>query len=531
MKKLYIYICTSIFALSMVGCQDWMNVDPAGVQTYTTYWKTKGEVEGVLSTAYRNLRTAVTDGTIINWGEVRASDLGLNGQSDLNNVRTGNILPTSGMTSWSSIYNIIGMANSVIKYAPSVVEKDASFNEYEMRSIVAEAYFLRALSYFYLVRTFENVPYVTEPYVTDDAEFLVTQSSGDSILACEIDCMSPYIGSAKVMFPDTIYNKGRATRWALLTLRADMELWLASKDESYYQKCIDDCDSVINSGFIALVGQTTYIPTTTPEGKDTVKEVSSNQSWFYNFSPGNSNESIFEAQFNNLSGQTNSFYSWFSAQDNSSMPTSQRYYTTDRFIARMSGIIDPQDVRSRLSWGVTNQGGTPIPSTNVGKYFYEDEVGNKRVSTNTQNWIFYRLAEVYLMKAEALAMQGHRTEAIRTLNIVRTRAGSPALSENSSDYNTEIGVLNAIMNERGIEFYAEGKRWFDLLRVGLRHDAANKDWLISKCTEDLNAIDKALVSSKMNKNAPHSWYLPVNSDELGRNPALVQNPAYAAYGK
>lgn len=514
MKKLYIYICTSVFALSMVGCQDWMNVDPAGVQTTTTYWKSKGEVEGVLSTAYRNLRTAVTDGTIINWGEVRASDLGLNGQSALNEVRTGNILPTNSMTSWSSMYNVIGMANSVIKYAPSVVEKDASFNEFEMRSIVAEAHFLRALSYFYLVRTFENVPYITEPYVTDDAEFLVTQSSGDSILACEIDCMSPYIESAKVMFPDTIYNKGRATCWALLTLRADMELWLASKDESYYQKCIDDCDAVIHSGYIALIGQG-----------------NSNQSWFYNFSPGNSNESIFEVQFNNLSGQTNSFYSWFSAQDNSSMPTSQRYYTTDRFIARMSGIIDPQDVRSKLSWGVTNQGGTTIPSTNVGKYFYEDEAGNKRVSTNTQNWIIYRLAEVYLMKAEALAMQGNRTEAIATLNTVRTRAGSSALNVNSSAYSTDMGVIDAIMNERGIEFFAEGKRWFDLLRVGLRHDAANKDWLISKCTEDLNAIDKALVSSKMNKNAPHSWYLPVNSDELGRTPALVQNPAYAAYGK
>ena len=153
MKKLYIYICTSVFALSMVGCQDWMNVDPAGVQTTTTYWKSKGDVENVLTSAYRNLRTTVTDGSIINWGEVRASDLGLNGQSALNNVRTGNVLPTNSMTSWASMYKVIGMANSVIKYAPSVVEKDASFNEYEMRSIVAEAHFLRALSYFYLVRT------------------------------------------------------------------------------------------------------------------------------------------------------------------------------------------------------------------------------------------------------------------------------------------------------------------------------------------------------------------------------------------
>lgn len=522
MKKLYIYICTSVFALSMVGCQDWMNVDPAGVQTTTTYWKSKGDVENVLTSAYRNLRTTVTDGSIINWGEVRASDLGLNGQSALNNVRTGNVLPTNSMTSWASMYKVIGMANSVIKYAPSVVEKDASFNEYEMRSIVAEAHFLRALSYFYLVRTFENVPYITEPYVTDDAEFLVTQSSGDSILACEIDYMSPYVEFAKEMFPDTIDNKGRATRWALLTLRADMELWLGKYDD-----CIDDCNAVINSGKVALVGVETYRQN--PDGtQDTIRSM---QNWFDNFFPGNSNESIFEIQFSTLTGQGNSFKTWFSVEAGKSMSTSQRYYTTDRFIARMSGVITSDDVRSRLSWGITKAGGQTIPSSNVGKYYYESDAGDERSSTNPQNWIIYRLAEVYLMKAEALAMQGNRTEAIRTLNIVRTRAGSPALNENSSTYSTEMGVLDAIIDERGIEFFAEAKRWFDLLRVGLRHDAGNGEWLIRKCTEDLNATDKALVSSKMHKNAPHSWYLPVNSDELGKNPRLVQNPAYAAYGK
>lgn len=523
MKKLYIYICASVFTLSMVGCQDWMNVDPAGVQTTTTYWKTKGEVEGVLSAAYNALRATVTDGTLINWGEVRASDLGINGQSNLTNIRTGNILPTNSMTSWSSVYEVIGMANSVIKYAPSVVEKDASFNENEMRSLVGEAHFLRALSYFYLVRTFKDVPYITEPYVTDDTEFLVTQAPGDSILESEIDCMSAYEKYAKTMFSDTIYNKGRATKWALLTLRADMELWLASnKKPYYYDSCYKHCEEVITSGFISLIGREMIIK------GDTVR---SQQGWFHNFSPGNSNESIFEIQFNTLSGQQNSLGTWFSAGTGTSMPSSQRYYTTDKFIARMSSVISPDDERSKLSWGVTKDNGEKIPTTNVGKYYYGDEDGNVRTSLNDQNWIVYRLADVYLMEAEALAMQGNFHDAIDRVNIIRERGGSPTLNSSPDGLN-QRAVLDIIMDERGIEFYAEGKRWFDLLRVGLREDATlYKDWLLNKCTEDLNSVEAALVKSKMNKNIPDSWYLPVNSDELSKNPLLIQNPAYAAYGK
>ena len=196
----------------------------------------------------------------------------------------------------------------------------------------------------------------------------------------------------------------------------------------------------------------------------------------------------------------------------------------------MSSVISPDDERSKLSWGVTKDNGEKIPTTNVGKYYYGDEDGNVRTSLNDQNWIVYRLADLYLMEAEALAMKGDDLDsAVELVNIIRERGGSPKKSASGLD---QRGVLDIIMDERGIEFYAEGKRWFDLLRVGLRDDASlYKDWLLNKCTEDLNSVETALVKSKMNKNIPDSWYLPVNSDELSENPLLIQNPAYAAYGK
>lgn len=510
MKKIYVYICASAMAVAMMACQDWMNIDPAGVQTTTTFWKSKGDVEGVLGKAYLYLRDAINSTTFIYWGEMRACDLDLVETKALN-IRNGNILPTNDLTAWSSAYNIIGMANSVIKYAPSVVDKDASFNEFEMNSIVAEAHFLRALSYFYLVRTFKDVPYVTEPYVNDDAEFLLPKTDGNTILAKEIDALSKYYNYAKERFPITEDNKGRATRWALYTLTADMSLWLGSSiadaDSSnhYFNLCIASCDSVDAGHWVGLKQK---------------------EEWFSNFFPGNSEESIFEIQYSQALSQTNSFIEWFATGSN----TTRRFRASNTFVARANRIIDPvNDIRGAGgTWGDVTPG---ITADMVWKYYGQDTENTVRVDQNDQNWIIYRYAEVLLMKAEALARTGNMEGAFDLVNRVHQRGGSPALTNAGN-------VIQTIIDERSVEFYAEGKRWFDILRVGLynyNHPDANGangiDWLITECTRDLAPISRALVLSKMNKNYPDSWYLPINSSELEKNTLLEQNRAYAELGK
>lgn len=506
MKKIYIYICASAIAVAMAACQNWMNVDPAGVQTTTTFWKSKGDVEGVLGKAYRNLREAISSRIFIYWGEMRACDLDFV-ESKAVNIQTGTILPTNDLTAWSSAYDIIGMANSVIKYAPSVVEKDASFNEFEMNSIVAEAHFLRALSYFYLVRTFKDVPYVTEPYVNDDAEFLLAKTDGNTILEKEIEAMSEYYSYAKERFPIAEDNKGRATRWALYTLTADMSLWLGSSiadadtSDYYFDLCIDMCDSVTNSGWLGLKSQ---------------------NEWFRNFYPGNSEESIFEVQYSHARSQTNSFQDWFG-----STSTSARYFrATTAFEARANRIIDADaDVRGAGgTWGDGSTSGTPVDM--IWKYYGQDTENTIRsAEQNDQNWIIYRYAEVLLMKAEALARTGNTEEAFKLVNRVHQRGGSPSLVNAGN-------VIQSIVDERSIEFYAEGKRWFDILRVGLYNNNHNIDrtWLTTECSRDLSPISRALVLSKMNKNYPDSWYLPINSSELEKNTLLIQNRAYADLG-
>lgn len=75
------------------------------------------------------------------------------------------------------------MANSVIKYAPEVQAKDKTYMEVTMNSHLSEAYFLRGLCHFYLVRNFKEAPIVTEPYVDDSAPYDIAKSSEEDIIA------------------------------------------------------------------------------------------------------------------------------------------------------------------------------------------------------------------------------------------------------------------------------------------------------------------------------------------------------------
>lgn len=92
-----------------------------------------------------------------------------------------------------------------------------------------------------------------------------------------------------------------------------------------------------------------------------------------------------------------------------------------------------------------------------------------QASENDQNYIIYRLADVLLMKAEALIMQGHNEEAADLIDRTRERAG---LGETTLSDDRMV-MLETLLVERQKEFFGEGKNWFDLLRIGLRSEQLN----------------------------------------------------------
>ena len=82
------------------------------------------------------------------------------------------------------------------------------------------------------------------------------------------------------------------------------------------------------------------------------------------------------------------------------------------------------------------------------------------------NWIVYRYADILLMKAEALSQLEQFPEALDIINKIRRRAGVPDLTLASS----AVAFEDAILEERALELAFEGKRWFDLLRMGRRNE-------------------------------------------------------------
>ena len=80
------------------------------------------------------------------------------------------------------------------------------------------------------------------------------------------------------------------------------------------------------------------------------------------------------------------------------------------------------------------------------------------------------------------------------------------------------------MQERALELGFEGKRWFDLVRMGRRNDYARKSTLIEIIVSNVPSTQKRILATKLTN--PLGWYMPIAETEIERNPNLEQNPYY-----
>jgi hypothetical protein len=124
------------------------------------------------------------------------------------------------------------------------------------------------------------------------------------------------------------------------------------------------------------------------------------------------------------------------------------------------------------------------------------------------------------MKAEALSQLSRFSEASDLLNEIRFRANVVPVGLP----NSAIAFEDAILDERALELAFEGKRWFDLLRMGRRNNYARKEKLVELIIKNVPSTQKRILSAKLTN--PLGWYLPIAKSEIERNKNLVQNPYY-----
>jgi hypothetical protein len=265
---------------------------------------------------------------IMLWGEMRSDNMSkglINANTPfVNDVQLaemldGNILPNYYIADWSSFYTVINRCNTVLHYAPEVLERDPDFTESEWLAMEAEMLTLRALCYFYLVRSFRDVPMVLEPSIDDSTSFVVAAAHPDSVLNQIVKDLKKAELNAVKKYPETSssskisYTKGRVTQQAVWSLLADVSLWMENYDE-----CIAYCEKVIAAKVEEAEEERMNYDGEYPLLANQKASSTSNIHQAYNqiFGTGNSFESIFELQIDNTYDKKNDFLrSYYGASD------------------------------------------------------------------------------------------------------------------------------------------------------------------------------------------------------------------------
>jgi hypothetical protein len=497
LKKTIFKLLMVLMIIPVASCKKWLDLQPQDGLTGAEYWKTKEQVQAAVTGCYASLLGSQTGSrsnaeSFFLWGELRADMITstlatTNEQIDVINV---NILPTNSITNWRGIYETINYCNTVIDFAPGVLAKDATFTQAALNKSIAEAKALRAMMYFYLVRTFDQVPLKLTATKSDADIVSIPKSTQEEVLTQVLKDLSEAEPFAVLDYGDRASNKGRITKAFIYSLQADVYLW-----QDKYTECVAACDKVIALSNYGLI-----------DGADA-------NTWYRTlYVNGNSNESIFELQFDNQ--KLNTFYGIFntSAKKFIASPiVMDEVYTVD--------FLNPLNFDIRAD-------GAAVRSTDqlIWKYVGLSNTTSRAQDESYAHWIIYRYADILLMKAEALNQLGQGQQALDLVSLIRTRARALIATNTNPAPTDKIAVGDFILKERAREFAFEGKRWYDLLRNARRNNYQRLDLLLDVVSGTVPPNRQQSAIAKFKDKNCH--YLPIYTYELTTNKALVQNPFY-----
>lgn len=537
------------------SCSDFLDITPLNKVVLENFWTQKSEVNAVLMGCYESLESEESIIRMGVWGEMRSENI-LQGASignEYNEILNENILPTNSLTKWNVMYQTINRCNTVCHYAPMVQKKDPNYTITELNANIAEAAFIRDLCYFYLIRTFRDVPMSFEPTIDDTKVLKIPATPMNAALDSLIKDLESvkdyavrrYVDDSKMSnsqaASQAYENSSRVTRVAIYALLADLNLWRGNYDET-----IKYCDLIIDfkknqyKEKIAQIGnindmqEFAGIPLIL-EGA--AGSVTCGNAYNEIFGTGNSFESIFELYFRNNQQVKNKYVNEFYGKDRLGTISALSRYCKDAATGN-SDLFTKNDCRvyatsehSSSRYAITKYVNSNV-SMNITNVTDEKslKLSTKRGNAEYANWIIYRLTDVMLMKAEACILKGE-TEyetAFTLINAVNKRAHNYTTSAAKdtlvfNDYRTSQEKMEQLLlDERNRELMFEGKRWYDLVRIAVRD--GNNQRLVSEATKKYQDKVNAL---KIKLADPNIIFFPYNKEELKVNPFLKQNSAYS----
>lgn len=486
-----IFLSGFTILLSFTSCEKFLEENPPSELRSEDYFNNSVEAESSLNGVYRPLANNGLWGsteirmfvlTEISTDNAKIGPNAVERPAASVEVDNHNYTPFNGHISdaWANMYTGINRANLVLEEVPNV-----SMNAALKNRILGEASFLRALYYFYLVQLFGDVPLMlesskdfTQPARTPKAE--VYQQIEKDLKFAEANIqVDRYTGR----------DAGRVSRVAAKALLAKVYL-----TQQKWADAAAKAREVIRTPGYGLW--------------PTYAEV-------FNL-PRNENrgESIFEVQFNQDGGiSTRSM--------RNTTPTNEKlggdngranWVATDNLFS----IYDPRDQRRTTYTGASNfvlDANNPSKTpffTNVGGawYFRKFRDYTVRDRNTNNNFIVLRLADMYLVLAEALnEMGGPNPEAILAYNAIKKRAGLNTAIDTlliAPIITTQAAFRDSVLLERRRELAFEGHRWFDLVRTNRLVDA------VKAAKPSVNIEDRNRL-------------YPIPQRERDVNPNLTQN--------
>lgn len=420
MKKIVSIILSG---LAMVSCVDTVLL-PDNKTVKEDFWQTKSDVAMMVNGAYASMATKDLQQRLVVWTS-RSDELNVNSalsNSDLNQIYSANIQTTNGFADWGGLYSVINNCNLVIDNSARVMDIDPNYLEGDHRNNVGQMKALRALCYFYLIRVFRDVPLILEPYELSSQEMNVPQSAPSVILdqiIADLEEVKNYTLSSQTITDWT--RCGYFTRDGVMALLADVYLWKASiyGDESCYDKCIACCEQIRLNRMNANGG---IFGSSVQLFDDGGYDLNRYYNWFSPFTiNGNDSESLLELQFTNNEG----LCIVYNMHKNNSVEP--QFYTSSVYATAMAGDnyvfnhdnyrYDVRGFESVFGFNGSEEEGFAIRkfvATDKLSLMNQEPVAESRLpraySNYNQNWILYRVTDVMLMRAEALAQKA----ALRT---------------------------------------------------------------------------------------------------------------------
>ncbi len=488
MKNLYKILFLALLALSLFSCAKFLDLKPVSdsikvenTSADSAFFKSAADAESFLTDAYSDFRNEYFELDYFVNGDAQSDDAYAGADNPANFQIDDYALDATNSNvsrDWRYLYSIIGKTNTIINNVDAVT--DPELTAQRKKEIISEASFIRAFMYFQLVQLWGDVPLqVTEVKTISAANLEEIYPILFPPRVPKADVFTQIIKDLEAALPNvkvSVENKTMITKGAVNAMLAKV---YATQEPHDWTKVLNYCNDV-------LAGPYSLLP---------------NYDQLWDNAHENSSESIFEINYDGTSSSGNWGAGMFRGLDwkKFNIPSNDlvKAFDDEGDVIRKNSSVIFLDVTGHWSdqhWPQTNY---PF----INKY---REFG----SPSPQNYIFLRLADILLYKAEALNETGDLAGAATLVNQIRSRVTLP-----NTTASTQEAMCLAIEKERRLELAFEGHRWFDLKRTG-------------RAIEVLQSVSEfggVSMSYTLNDN---KLYWPIPQSELDKNSKLKQNPGY-----